>query len=132
DVEGVRAARADAAPPRRGPLEDDDPRPRVGLRLRGSVERRRRLRPLLARQDRSAVREELHRDRPRARLPPGRGMRGLRAVISRLSTRARLTAVSVVVAAVVFAIGAVIVYQVVALSLSDAVTDELRVRADDV
>lgn len=59
-------------------------------------------------------------------------MRGLRAVISRLSTRARLTAVSVVVAAVVFAIGAVIVYQVVALSLSDAVTDELRVRADDV
>ena len=45
-------------------------RARVGRRLREPLERRRRLRPLPAREDRPALRHRLDRGDPRRRLPP--------------------------------------------------------------
>ena len=50
-------------------------RARVGLRLREPLERRRRLRPLPAREDRPAVRRALDRDGARRGLPAARGRR---------------------------------------------------------
>ena len=67
--EGVRAARALHAAGRRGALARAAPRRRLGHGLREPLERRRRLRPLPAREDRPAVRPPLARDGARRRLP---------------------------------------------------------------
>src|SRR6266508_940947 len=48
---------------------------RLGLRLREPFQRRRRLRPLPAGEDRPPVRADLHRDGPRGRLPAAPGRR---------------------------------------------------------
>ena len=73
DVEGVRPARALPPPPGRGAVADPDPRARVGLRLQQRLERRRRLRPLPAREGRPALRPRLDRDGARVRLSAARG-----------------------------------------------------------
>ena len=73
DREGVRAARGVHAAAGRGALPGAAPRCRLGHRLREPLERRRRLCPLPAREDRSPVRAQLARDRARGRLPAGRG-----------------------------------------------------------
>lgn len=56
----------------------------------------------------------------------------MRARLGRLSTRVRLTTMATIAAAGILAVGALLVYTVLNAALSDAVTDELRVRADDV
>ena len=61
--------------PGRGALAPPSARARVGLRLREPLQRRRRLRPAPARQDRRAVRTAVARDRPRRRLPAARRTR---------------------------------------------------------
>ena len=74
-------------------------RARLGLRLREPLERRRRLRPLPAREGRPALRDRVDRDRSRRRLPPARGPRG----VNRLPIRVRLTLVFALAMAVVLA-----------------------------
>ena len=63
----------------------------VGPRVRESLERRRRLRALPAREGRPPVRPRVARDGARARLPPGRGVRrpAVRAAAGRGRVRAR-------------------------------------------
>ncbi len=51
------------------------PRARLGLRVRESLERRRLVRPLPAREGGQALRRQLDRDRPGRGLPPPRGRR---------------------------------------------------------
>ena len=67
--QGVRAARDLHAAPGRRALAALAARARLGLRLREPLERRRRLRPLPAREGRPAVRTRLARDGARRRLP---------------------------------------------------------------
>ena len=64
DREGVRAARIPDAATRPGPHPDADPGARVGLRVRGGLQRGRRLHPLPAREGRPAVRARDDRDGP--------------------------------------------------------------------
>ena len=66
----VRAARVPRAQGRQRRVEDRDPRPRVGHRLRRRPERGRGLRRLPPQEDRPALRRRVHRDRPRRGLPP--------------------------------------------------------------
>ena len=67
--QGVRAARGVHAPPRRGAVALRAHRAGVGRELRAPLQRRRRLRPPAARQDRPPVRHRLDRDGPRRGLP---------------------------------------------------------------
>ena len=96
DAEGVRAARVLPAPPRRGAQPHPADRARVGLRLRGRLERRRRVRPLPAREDRPPVRASLDRNGAWRGLSAAGGRRRMR-----LPIRARLTLVSGALMAVV-------------------------------
>ena len=82
-------------------------RPRLGLRLREPLERRRRLRPLSPREDRPAVPAHLDRDGARGRLPAATGRR--RATVRRLPIRLRLAlAFALATAVVLVAIGALL------------------------
>ena len=63
-------ARVPDAPSRRGAHPHAHHRARLGLRLRGRLERRRRLRAVPAREGRPALRSRRHRDGPGGRLPP--------------------------------------------------------------
>ena len=65
--QGVRAARVLHATSRRGPHPHAADRARVGLRVRGRLQRRRRLRPVPTEQGRPPVRARLDRDRARVR-----------------------------------------------------------------
>jgi two-component system OmpR family sensor kinase len=56
----------------------------------------------------------------------------IRRAAARLSTRVRLTIMATAASAVVFAVGAILVYATLGSSLSRAVTDELRIHANDV
>src|SRR5262249_60532428 len=98
EPEGVRAPRPVHAARRRGPQPHDDPRARLGLRLRRHLERRRRLRAVPAREDRPAVRPRDARNRPRGRLPaPDRRVR-----LRPRTLRGRLTLVFALVTAALF------------------------------
>lgn len=59
-------------------------------------------------------------------------MSRLRLLPSRVSLRARLTALAVLGAVVVLPLGVLVLYSGVSDGLDDAITEELRVRADDV
>ena len=121
--EGVRAARALPPPSGRGAVADPDPRARVGLRLQQRLERRRRLRPLPAREGRPALRPRLDRDGARVRLSPSRGF-GMRVPI-----RLRLTLISAgLMAAVLVALAAFLVTRLEA-DLIATVDAGLRSRA---
>src|SRR5262249_39284737 len=121
-AEGVRAARGVHAPAGRGAVAPAAARACVGLRLRQSLQRCRRLRPLPAREGRPPLRSELARDSPR---------RGLsapceRRVVSRLPISARLAAVFAVAMAVVLFAAGWFVYARVASDLSHALDQDLR------
>ena len=98
--EGVRAARDVHAPARPGALPPAPARARLGLRLREPLERRRRLRPPPAAEDRRAVRAALARDGPRRGLPAAGGRRRERAADQAPGRRAHFAvAMAVVLAA---------------------------------
>lgn len=59
-------------------------------------------------------------------------MTSLRSLPSRFSLRARITALAVVGAVVVLPLGVLVLYSGVSDALDDAVTSELRIRAEDV
>src|SRR4029079_14817871 len=79
----------------------------MGHGLREPLERRRRVRPLPAREDRPAVRPERARDRARHRLPPA-GRR--RLTVGALPIRVRLTLPFALAMALVLAALGVFVY----------------------
>ena len=101
------------------------PRARVGLRLRESLERRRRLRPVPARQGRPPVRAGLARDGPRGRLSTPRGG----GCVSRLPIRVRLTLAFALVMAVVFAAVGAVLYVRLGDTLDERIADTLEARS---
>ena len=115
--EGVRAPRDVHAPSRRGALPLPPPRALLGLRLREPLERRRRLRPLPAREDRPAVRPHVARDRARGGLSTG---------MSRLPIRVRLTLAFALAMAVVLAATGAFLYVRLQSSLDEAIDEGLE------
>ena len=123
--EGVRAAGDADAPPGRGDLADRAARARVGPRLRGAIERRRRVHPPVAREGRPSVRARDDRNGPRGRLP----VAGPR--VSRLPIRVRLAAAFAVAMALVLTATGMLLYARLGNDLSAALDTDLRLRAQD-
>src|SRR5207245_111433 len=121
---GVRSARAVHAPSRADALPPATARRSVGHELRESLQPRRRLRPLRAREDRQAVRLPLDRNSARRRLPASGGRR-----MSALPLRLRLTlAFAIAMAALLAAMG-LFVYARVGSALLSSVDQALRSQA---
>ena len=99
------------------------PRARLGLRLREPLERRRRLRPLPPREDRSPVRAR-RRSRPCA--ASGYRLRKDGKRVSRLPIRIRLTLVFALVMAVVLAALGAFLYVRLGASLDERIADNAR------
>src|SRR4029077_14427879 len=100
----------------------------LGLSLRKCVQRRPRLRSLPAREGRPAVRHRVDRDRSRRRLPPARGIRGMK----HLPIRVPLPLVLALALGVVLYLAGSLVYVRVAGNLNNALDEPLRSRAQDV
>src|SRR5581483_11968692 len=124
-AEGVRAPRALHAPVGRGAVARAVARRGLGHGVREPLERRRRLRPLPAREDRPAVRSKLARDRARRRLPP----QPRRGMIASLPLRVRLTLPFALAMAVVLVATGAFVYVRVGSALLTSVDQTLRAQA---
>src|SRR5262249_41531470 len=125
--EGVRAAGDVHAPPGRGSLALRPARARVGPRVREPLEHRRRLRPPPARQDRRAVRAAFAGDGARGGLSSAGGGRSMRSVPIRI----RVAGAFAVAMVVVLAGTGWFVYANVSSHLTQALDQNLRLRADD-
>src|SRR5581483_51705 len=120
----VRAARAPDAACRPDAVAPAADRGGVGHRLRGPLERRRRLHPLPAREDRPAVRTLLDRDGARRRVPAAQGR-----VVSSLPIRVRLTLPFALLMAIVFATMGTVIYVRVGGALLQSVDQNLQAQA---
>src|SRR5262249_12937733 len=125
--EGVLAPRSIHATARRGALTRLPPRPRVGLRVREPVERRRRVHPPPPQQDRRAVRPQDPRDDSRRGLPVVRQRRTVR----RLPIRVRVAGAFALAMAVVLVATGWFLYVRLDSHLRTALDNNLRVRAQD-
>ena len=106
------------------------PRALLGLRVREPLERRGRLRPLPAREDRPAIRPQLDRDRARRGLPDEAGRRG--GLMSRIPIRIRLTLAFALAMAVVLAAIGGFLYVRLGSSLDEALDESLQARLVEV
>src|SRR4051812_4101689 len=123
--QGVRAARDVHAPPGRGALAAAPARARLGLRLRCALQRRRRLHPPPAEEDRRAVRAPLARDGSGSGIPAaGRGVSGV-------PIRLRVTTAFAVVMALELAASGWFLYARLSSHLATQLRQELQVRAQD-
>ena len=84
----VRRARVPDPPGGPGPVQDRDPRRRLGLRIRGRPQHRRGLHPAAAEPDRRAIRQARDRDHSRRRLPTRRPTGAERRAIALASASA--------------------------------------------
>src|SRR6266446_4763973 len=126
--QGVRPVGGVHAPPWTGPLAAAAARACLGLRVRESLERHRRLRSVHSREGGPPVRNGIDRDGPRSRLPAPRGRRR----VNRLPIRLRLTLVFALTMAVVLLLAGWLVYARVSSNLGNALDEQLRSRAQDV
>src|SRR5581483_5132730 len=137
--QAVRHPGAVHAPPRRGPLPGRSARARLGLRLRGHVEPRRRLRPDAAGADRPALRRRFDRDGPRGRLPaPHRSSRRpggdelRRRRFTPVSLRGRLALLFTAGSAVVLVLAGILIYLDLNGELQHTINTGLEARAADI
>src|SRR4051794_29888501 len=105
----------------------------MGLRIRESLQRRRRVRALSAREGRPAVRQGVDRDGAGSGLPAAQAGAGPRALlIRRLPIRVKVTLAFAGVMAVVLALIGVLLYLQFRAHLDDTLNQGLRSRAGDV